>query len=348
MNPIIKLSFIAALLAFTATSYGSTPFSITFNTGYGNKPTLNFSSTKAITKQEAESAFNSIKNESGIEWGHAYSNCEKRAHAASLILLNKNIGHQKIWNFDPYNISLFYSQEQPSAPDKTGIQKRVSWSYHVAVVVLVKNGLAVDTMVIDPAMSDQVITHTEWMRLQQSPSSFYTFTDPEWYTFTTINGKTYKADNTSIKLQESFPPLLTGDFSKNEPGTTSLSDRWVEGGLAENKVAIKILEEIISKEVSGSVKRLYFERIVSNINTLQSFIKDAETSTQYRTEAVAYKKKFEEYRNEWIAKLDTLRLKKYPSHNAAPVPMLEATEMPFNTTKYVQRQGADGKYEQNH
>lgn len=305
---------ILLLIALSPSAIGQTEFKITYNMRFndGYQPTFrDFEPSESLTLDQANQVFKQIKTESGIEFRYSYGGCEDRAHAISLLLNEKGIKHRKIWNFNPYYISLFNRSQQPNINDQTGtsVNGRVGWGFHVAVLLSVKESSSVRLVVFDPAVADELLPVKKWLEAQNAPTSYYTFTDPQWFSFYTIEGQKPNDEN----MPKNFPPLLTGDFIKNEG--PNLNDMWVEEGLAVNQIGMRIIAEVIRNEPDSSQKRRAFTQLVTNIDSLTCFLRNdcksdngaATTASVYVDEMNKYRGLFNEIRSSWKARLDKIR-----------------------------------------
>lgn len=299
------LFFLFSLLQFF--SHAQTKFDITYNMGYGKKPSFSeIDFGESITLDKANELFKFLTDSSKIEFRYSYGSCEDRAHAMTLFLKSKGITTKKIWNFDPYYVSLFNSQSQLNVPDKSGLNDRIYWGFHVAPVVSVKNvNSGHEFMVIDPSISDNVISISEWLRLQNCSNSYYTYTDMEWFSFVTINGWNYN----NQPIPQGFPTLLTGDFYQNQG--LNFDAQWVEEGLAVNDMAMTIKREIIdsNSNINGEIK-LAYKALLSNIDNLTNNLKNGQTFLNKKSDIKRFnefQKDFELRKSYWKGKLDEIR-----------------------------------------
>lgn len=317
MKILINIFFVILTLSVNVLS--QTEFKISFNLGYtdGAKPLYTqIEPSQALLLSKASQLFKEIKSESEIEFDYSYGGCEDRAHAVSLLLKEKGIKHSKIWNFDPYYISLFNAQEPPHIYDRTKLNEKVEWGFHVAVILPVKDSDQVKSLVFDPAVADKLLTIKQWLEIQNSPNSYYTFTDSQWFSFYTINDRKYN----NVSIPASFPTLLTGDFIMNEK--ENLINMWVEEGLAVNKVGMQIINEVINKEPKDSKKILILKPVVGNVYALTCFLRNeckdekvsakyneaaSEALKQYPDDARTYQENFVKIRSFWKTRLDKIR-----------------------------------------
>lgn len=302
----MKKLIIILFFLIHSNTFANTHFDITYNLGYNQKPTyIPLLDSEFITESKSNTIFEYVKNKSMIEWRYSYGSCEDRAHAVSLYLSNQKIPHKKIWNFDPYYISVFNKMERPTIVDKTGLSPLISWGFHVAVLVKIKKGNVYLESVIDPSLAEYPITIDKWLELQGAKSSYYTFSDPQWFTFDTINGKTFDA----VAIPNTFPTLLTGDFSQNTG--ENLKKMWVEEGLSINEIAMQIKSEVIDKTNSSQKLSLY-KGLITNIESLTSAMNNETVPIEfvdYSTEFKNYQKIFRQKRLAWKTKLDNWRSK---------------------------------------
>lgn len=304
-----KITTLIVLLTMQIVTFAQTQFSISFNQGFGSLPTFTtYNESDLPSMQQAEKAFNYVKNEAEIEWRYSYAGCEKRAHVVSLLLKSKKIKHYKIWNFDPMLISLFNKSQQPSVNSKAGLSPKVSWGYHVAILVLVKDGKEIKPMVIDPALDDKLLTQQQWLDLQNAPTSYYTYLDPHWYNFATTDKFNYFCKGEAYPFPPCMSGILTGDFFLNSD--ISLTGQWIEEALAVNQLAMRIITEIINKESTNSNKKKAFTQLVENFNDLTNALKDSNLTDGIKPYAdllKPYQLQFRTIKDNWKIKLDSLR-----------------------------------------
>lgn len=304
----MKIHLLLLFLTTTVIQASSqTKFTISFNQGFGNLPTFKYDPTKTYSVEKANQIFKYVKDSTGIEFRYSYAGCEKRAHAVSLLLNGKKIGHYKIWNFDPSLISLFYRQEQPYVTNKVGLSPTVSWRYHVAILLFVRDNNEINPMVIDPAVSDKIISEKEWLRLQHATTTFYTYLDPQWYNYATTDKFKYFCNGTAYPFPSCMLGLLTGDFFLNND--ISLTDMWIEEALAVNQLGMKIIDDIIAKESSNSDKRKAFVALVESFDNLTNALKGkpSDNIKPYNDLLGLYQKEFLTLRDSWKTRLDLLR-----------------------------------------
>jgi len=279
-------------------------FNITWHHGYESLPS--YTPPRDSEKNDLPSvqdAFKYILDSTDIEFRYSYAGCEKRAHAISLLLNERKIKHYKIWNFDPSLISLFYKQNKPTVPNLTKLSEKVSWTYHVAILVYVKKNNATDTLVIDPSIGEKLLSYKEWLRIQSPDHSFYTFLNPEWFVFKTLDQvHTYVGEPIPKKL----PGLMTGDFFIND--RTSLDSLWIEEALAVNKVGMRIIEKRIY-DMADSTKKSAYIQMVTSIESLTKALKGElpDNMKEYKDELVSYQKEFLAEKEVWRKRLAPLR-----------------------------------------
>ncbi len=304
-----KTLILLAILASQLACFAQTKFAITFNQGFGQLPTFtNYNESGLLTMKQAEDAFNYVKNDVDIEWRYSYAGCEKRAHAVSLLLKGKKVKHYKIWNFDPMMISLFNKSQKPTVNSKAGLSPKVSWGYHVAILVFVKDGEKIKPMVIDPALDDKLLTQQQWLDLQNTPTSYYTYLDPKWYNYATTDKFKYSCQGIASPFPPCMDGLLTGDFFLNED--ISLTGMWVEEALAVNQLAMKIITEIINKEPANSDRKKAFTELVENFVNLTNALSGTSLTDSIKIYAdilKPYQSQFTTIKQSWKSKLAPLR-----------------------------------------
>lgn len=306
-----KLLVIILFSFIQFSSLSQTKFVISWNQGFANLPTYTpYDESNLLTMNEAQEIFNYVKYETKIEWRYSYAGCEKRAHAVSLLLKDKKIKHYKIWNFDPMLISFFNKSQNPTVNSMAGLSPTVSWAYHVAILVFVSIEGKVTPMVIDPALGDNILSQNKWLELQNAPNSYYTYLDPKWYNYASMDKVIPKCNNEKYPFPPCMTGLLTGDFYLNDG--ISLSQRWVEEALAVNELAMKIVQEIINRESKQSDKRKAFTKLVENFDKLTDALKNnilPDDIKPYAGSLKTYQTQFISIKNSWTIKLDSLREK---------------------------------------
>lgn len=209
----------------------------------GCYPTADLSSLKVYDYSTIKQVFDSISTSSNIEFNFPQGGCQQRAQIMSMFLSKKfKIEHDRVWLFAPVNLDKNDSRTLTIA-DKNGLSpdNKISWNYHVAPVVLVKQNNKIDTLVIDPSIDrSQPITLSNWMRsIGNSNISKYTFLKSEFYFF---NVQCCDANNNLLSVINGY----FYDFSN--PAKDNLT---MEKGLAINDMAIIIYNKYI-KQLSQS------------------------------------------------------------------------------------------------
>lgn len=213
-----------------------------------------------ITKDSAERIFKEIKKSDIIDFNYTRGGCDYRAHAVYLLLKKRGIKTFKIWNFATskiwnYSISFILpdinfnkhnlllsvkdklnlnTSSQSYSSCGINISENVYWGYHVAPVLLVSNQNKVDTLVIDPALFDQAIHYSTWLKTQTQPqaNSYFTYLDGRYISFETNNANT-----------------MTGIFYDDK---YSIEQKWIEQSLSKGKIFV----EYYKKEIEPLEKEL--------------------------------------------------------------------------------------------
>src|ERR1700730_15616139 len=116
-------------------------------------------SEEMLSISQALKVFTFVKDSTGIEFNYSYAGCEKRAHAISLLLKKRHIPHRKIWNIEPGTMNFVAARNQLHVSDRSGLNGKVVWPYHVAILLFLKDQERADTVVVDPAISDKLIKY---------------------------------------------------------------------------------------------------------------------------------------------------------------------------------------------
>lgn len=135
----------------------------------------------AITKEEADTIFSFFQKNSLFRWGDAKNDCEDRAHAIGLLLQSWKIPNYKGWVFS----GAFLKKTTGSLIN--------FWNYHVAAALPVWEGTGISVYMIDPALSNKLVTLYDWANLiTESECSYYLVRKSDDYIF---NQTTIRHDN---------------------------------------------------------------------------------------------------------------------------------------------------------
>jgi Glutaminase len=132
-------------------------------------------SGKVITKEQAEKLFAFFKGSAAFRWSDANNNCEDRANAICILLDEWKIPNGKGWVFSGYIFN------------KIGYLKNL-WKYHVAALVPVQEGTAINYYIIDPATSQKLTLIEDWAaNITDNPHSYYLVKKGGYYIFKVNN-----------------------------------------------------------------------------------------------------------------------------------------------------------------
>ncbi|MEM7084552.1 MAG: protein-glutamine glutaminase family protein [Bacteroidota bacterium] len=137
-----------------------------------------------------EGLFNKFKDDEWLQFGYPQNGCQYRAHTLARVLKEHGIEANKIWTFKP---SLLGDEDQSdlTIPDPNFPGDTVIWNYHVAPVVKVQMpGNAIDTLVLDPSLFDELVPYRTWLQKINNPKQYYTFVNAEYVDFEDLNEKT--------------------------------------------------------------------------------------------------------------------------------------------------------------
>jgi hypothetical protein len=285
------------------------------------KPQFDYVNYKVEDYDKIKIIFKFLKDSSQIQFNYPQGNCHNRAELMCMFLKKKNISNFKIWNFAPSQFSLICSKmlEVKDKNDFTpgGI---VKWGYHVAPTVLTRISGKLDTLVLDPSLFNEPISYKKWLSVQGCKESFYTFLNPEWYLFFSMNGiwvsdyedydKNCKTDD-NVLLPNYLPRIMTGDFYQYKG--FRFDQKWVEKGMAINDMAYKFyLNEIIpiknNAEKSELIKE--YKTLFGSVNNLESIMLgyasickiDAALLDKHKELIEKYRQIFNEETTKWIDK----------------------------------------------
>lgn len=242
----MKYLIIVPVLLFNFSALSQTKFEIS------NYPLEN--EYKTISRDSAELLFKQIKESKTFEFDYTRGGCDYRAHAVYLLLKKQGIPSFKIWNFAAskiWNYSIQFKipdidfnqhnllltakdrinlSTESSYYSECGdnvIKSTIYWGYHVAPILLVKNEDKIDTLVVDPAMFNNLVKPKTWLKaqLQEKSNSYYTY-----------------LDGGLISFQTSSINTLTGLFYDDE---YSIKQKKIEESLSKGKVFVEYYENEI-------------------------------------------------------------------------------------------------------
>jgi len=258
---------------------------------------------KMLSMNQALKVFAFVKDSTGIEFNYSYAGCEKRAHAISMLLKSKNIPHWKIWNIEPGTMNFVIKRHKLNVTDHSGLNGKVEWPYHVAILLFVKGTTKPDTVVIDPALSNTLIGYRQWLNLQNVSDSYYTFLDPQWYSYFTLE----QLSVYGVQMPKNISPIYTGDyFTYSE---FSLQNHWVEQALAVNKLAvIMIKEKVIGPTATDTVKANAYRKLISNFNEVTAALQGNVPAyfQAYATDIAPYQQQYTQEFQRWVYQLKPL------------------------------------------
>lgn len=222
---------------------------------------------RVLSKDSADIIFKNIQNASIFEFKYTRGGCDYRAHAVYLMLRKMGFTTFKIWNFasskiflagkdfNTHNLLLSVKDQlnlstnsQYYVDCNIKIDENVNWGYHVAPVILVKNNLKVDTLVVDPALFNKPVDYKIWIKsqLQDRASSYHTFLEGNLISFQTES----QFQRNGINCQDcSGNNIITGVFWTDE---YPIQQKWIEQSLSKGKVFV----EYYKKEIEPLEKDL--------------------------------------------------------------------------------------------
>lgn len=227
-------------------------------------PNADLSYLKAYDINTVQHAFDSIANDSQIEFNFPQGGCQQRAQIMSMLLDKRfNIDHCKVWLFPP--VALYVGDARTlNIEDKNGLTPGniIEWNYHVAPVVQVMQGYAINTMVIDPSVNNNApLLLDDWFaRIGNSDVSKYSFLLPDKYFFYCC----YNSTNT-------ITPIFDGTFFNYE--NPLKDDLTMEKGLAVNDMAMHVFHKYIkplaaSEDEADKTKLEDLKEIFGNTTSL--------------------------------------------------------------------------------
>ncbi len=266
---MLKYIFTSIAVLFSAycfSQHHKFSFDYSYGMAGGSTPTTSpIGNADAINAKQADDLVKYFLESSKLDFKCIYNGCQNRAMVMSLLLKKKGIKHYKIWNFDPFKISIFNKQGALNVDDVLNLKAgKIFWDFHVAIAVVVENGSSsVDTLVIDPSFAKKPIKISDWLGMQNSPNSYYTLLDPIWYNFITLlTGTSLNCNGVSntLNFPTCFPALLTGDFYSYSP----INQQLIAEELATNEQITKVSENIIAKMAATDPGRAGMVSLVSD------------------------------------------------------------------------------------
>jgi len=183
-----------------------------------------------------KNAFNSIVQQTQIDFDFCQGGCQQRAHLMSMLLYKQfNIEHSKIWMFAP--AALYYNDARTFfVEDKNKLSPFdiVNWNYHVTPAVMVNENDVINFYVIDPCIdkTQPILLHTFFKSIGNAATGQYSFYHPGKYFFNNL--RTKDGNNT---------PIFDGTFV--EYTNPDKDDLILEKGLAVNDAAMAIYHKYI-------------------------------------------------------------------------------------------------------
>lgn len=209
---------------------------------------------KPIDKETLNKAFKEILD-FGIPFKYPQGGCESRAYAMNLILNKMGVNNTRIWVYAPSKF-VAGNYESLTITDINDPNDIVSWSYHTAPVVLVKNGTAVDTVVLDPAInSEKPLNINDWLKsMKGSEKSRYSIVPGKFYLFYTMNN------------------LINGNYY--EYVDYSYNSMLIERNLAFDMVGRYLHKMYLSPGGSkyNAERTAFIKPLISNIYNLENYI----------------------------------------------------------------------------
>lgn len=321
MKKIFLLLFINCIMNLGYAQHQKFSIKSSHNAAGGSTPTLTpITYNEAITESQANDLVKYFLESSKLDFKCVYNGCQNRATVMSLLLKEKNIRHYKIWNFNPFKISLVHEQGPLNVDDILKLKNnRIFWDFHVAVSVLVKNeNNSTDTLVIDPSFANKPLKVNDWLALQNSPNSHYTFLDPKWYNFVTIQNNVqfpYKENgaivnyNYYVYVPNFFPQIITGDYYNYDISKQVL----IAKELATNEQITKMADVIYNLPVQDPARTQLVDLVSGKFEDFKNVLEGTNTLAPNH----AFEKYLNEYKGSYKKSYDywLSRLKKLGDYN---------------------------------
>lgn len=277
-------------------------FSITWSYALANGKTPSLTTlthADALARPEAEQLLKELIDKSKLDFKCIYNGCQNRAMMLSLLLQKKGVKHYKIWNFEPSMVSLFSKMESLNVDDALGMRtSKIYWGFHVAVSLLIKGpDNRIDTAVVDPSFAGRLLSVSEWLAMQNSPNSSYTFLDPQWYNFVTLPGTSFTCNGGTVNIPGCYPKIITGDFYEFNANSKNL----VATEMATNEQITRAATELISKLPINDPNR---QKLTATVTSDFLFFKGVLQGTQSLSNDDPFKKYLKDYQAAYTKSVD--------------------------------------------
>lgn len=188
-------------------------------------------------KSTIDSAFRFISDELGFIDYNDCNNCTSRAHLISAILEKQYPGLKlaKVWLFADFKRA---SKEEIYRLRKNNYLARKdecdSWGYHVAPIVIIVNGIRIDTVVLDPSTQKKPVSISKWTEslLSGENTALLIIKDRKYYLFPDNDSKKFEdakevwADNDKSLLDEDYTKSIESILNSKHV----IREHWVLSG----------------------------------------------------------------------------------------------------------------------
>ena len=162
---VVRVTSFLVLFVLTSISISSAQRAVVY------KPLCDSLTLTPVSPERANILNKVFINSNAFDWTDAKNNCEDRANAICLILDQWGIDNCKAW---------IYRGKKVKYGNKKGTLS--AWNYHVAACILVRNKNIVDSIIIDPLISKQLINVNTWAEIiSVKPTNIYFLTTNKKY-----------------------------------------------------------------------------------------------------------------------------------------------------------------------
>lgn len=134
--------------------------------------------TETLTVAQVLAEFEFLAGQGHIPFDYPDDCCSARAHEMYRLLRLRGFRCRKIWNYGGGGVAALSALKHFTLSHPKGF---VSWSMHVAPLVRVHVGNAVEDMVLDPAVFGRPARIADWVALQHDSTAVQQIDDPDLF-----------------------------------------------------------------------------------------------------------------------------------------------------------------------